>query len=248
MNRLRGLTQNGQIALYALEPVAFWDRCPNSRRFLAPPRRRYLSFLATQGVSIRSLFETAGYRPVERTNDTSLNRRLSFYDSTRYLTAEVYLDVFEMYQSLDLSELFDFDRLSLTDIFNEKTPPETYLALIRLQLVEMPEEALRDLAALFLDHKLSMEEEQGSIHVLPIARLCSVDWPWYKTVSMNLDRLVFFAQGYLPLQEQTLVIERVRILEQAIKSNPKSLQWRARAVRGESVKWHETPQALPSPQ
>ena len=58
---------------------------------------------------------------------------------------------------------------------------------------------------------------------------------------MNLEQLVYFAEGSLLPAERNVVIERARRLKSSLDATSKSLRWQARARLGESMRWYETP-------
>jgi hypothetical protein len=138
-----------------------------------------------------------------------------------------------------------YHRLDLTPFLVQQgnTLSETALCLIRLQLVEMPESGLRELCALLLDHDLSRGIEKDKIDVSQIARLCSDHWGWYKTVTINLERIATFALNLLTASEQATIGERARRIGKLIEETPKSLRWQARARLGEGVRWYDIPAA-----
>jgi hypothetical protein len=117
----------------------------------------------------------------------------------------------------------------------------TPLLLLHLQRFEMNDPVFFDLCVLLLEHDLSVGPENEKIDASQITRLCADDWGWYKTVTMNLDRVEEYAARVTKGDEQAIVVERARRIKQSIKGAPKSLRWQTRARIGESVRWYETP-------
>jgi hypothetical protein len=97
------------------------------------------------------------------------------------------------------------------------------------------------LCALLLDHDLSMGVEKSKLDVSQITRPCSEHWGWYKTVTMNLDRVVSFAGNVLPAGEQATLVGRAQRIRKTIEGAPKSLRWQTRARLGESMRWYDMP-------
>ncbi len=223
-----------QVTLVAMDPVALWECCPGTRHWIAQPQKRYLDFLATsaQGAALVRFFEQMGYQANQRFNSIHGNRRLHFHHPLRALSINVFLDAFEMYHRLDLKP-----ELAHKETFIS----ETALALIRLQQVEMDHAGLSDLGALFLEHDLSLSHKKGKLDSARITQLCADDWGWYKTVTMNLERLIGYAEDALPPPERDKVMERARILLTSLQAAPKSLRWQTRASLGETLRWYETP-------
>ncbi len=233
-NRLTESAKNSQITLCAIDPISIWQCCPQTRKLVATPEKRYLDFAsrASQSDAVARLFERMGYQSNQRFNEMYGTRRLNFLHSVRDISADVYLDAFEMYHRLDLTALLSQEATIL---------PETPLALFRLQLVEMPSSALSELCALLLEHELSVGPEEEKIDASEVTRVCADDWGWYKTVTTNLDQLVTFAPTALSPSESDTVIDRVQRLRQSIDGAPKSLRWQTRARIGETMRWYETP-------
>ena len=183
---------------------------------------------------ITRLFDQMGYAPNQRFNSVHGNERLHFDDLLRNISADIYLDTFAMYHRFDIRPLLATGAALL---------PETYLALIRLQLAEITDAGLSDLCALFLGHKLTHAPEKDSIDETQISRVCADDWGWYRTVKMNLDRLIEFADNHLESSARENLVNQARQIRTGIEAAPKSLRWLARARIGEGVRWYETPQS-----
>jgi predicted regulator of Ras-like GTPase activity (Roadblock/LC7/MglB family) len=223
-----------QVTLVAMDPVALWECCPETRHLIAQPQKRYLDFLAAsaQGTALVRFFEQMGYQANQRFNSIHGNRRLHFHHPLRALSINVFLDAFEMYHRLDLK----------TELAQKGTSvSETALVLIRLQQVEMDPAGLSDLCALFLEHDLSLSHKKGKLDSARITQLCADDWGWYKTVTTNLERLIGYAEDALSSPERDKVMERARILLTSLQAAPKSLRWQTRASLGETIRWYETP-------
>lgn len=137
-----------------------------------------------------------------------------------------------MYHTLDLIPFLTLEDAPL---------PETALFLLQLQFVEMPNEVLRGLGAMLFQHELSLSTEPGKIQLPVITRLCADDWGWYKTATLNLQRLMAFVLKTFSEDEKTLVIGRAARIVQAIEEVPKSSSWQARARLGESTPWYNVP-------
>ncbi len=233
--RLVSAANSAQVKLCVMDPIALWARSNSTRSRVAQPKKRYMEILALsdQANLVPRVFERVGYQPNQRFNAANGVRFLNFNEQTRKISVVVLLGAYDMYHRVDLSGIF---------AQNETVMTETGLALIRLQMVEMADPELDELSALFLEHDLSAGSEKGKIDATQITRLCSDDWGWYRTVSMNLARLQAFASRALAPSEETLVVGRIRRLREGIDSAPKSLRWQTRARLGDSVKWYETPQ------
>ncbi len=225
---------SAQLSLWIMDPIALWHRCQGRRRLLTVPQQRQMNLAgqAAQLAQITQLLGNLGYQRKTPTNAPPTTRRLLFANSQKSISVILWLDTFEMYHRFDLKPLLHA---------NDPIALPTVLALTRLQLVEMPDEALSDLAALFIEYDVSLVPKANQIDASQITALCVDDWGWYKTISMNLEQLIYFAEDSLLLAERNAVIERARRLKSGMDASPKSLRWQARARLGETVRWYETP-------
>ncbi len=225
-----------QTILREMSALAIWLRCPQARARLVAPEKKHLEFAgrASQRDPIRRAFEAVGYQTNLSPDEFRSAPRLSFANPARGVTAEIYLDTFAMYHQLDLAPFLTPEDAPLA---------ETALLLLRLQLVEMTETGLREIGALLHMHEISARAEPGKIDLTQITRLCADQWGWYKTATMNLQRILPFAVKSIPSGDNTIVVERAARIRQAIEDAPKSLRWQTRARLGENVRWYDVPAA-----
>lgn len=223
-----------KIDLHVLESLAIWHLISRAHSVLAPLNKRQIVFAghSAQGDAITHLFEELGYKANQRFNAFYGSRRLNFSHSKFDLVADVYLDAFSMFHRFDMNGYVSEDDFAL---------PATALLLSRLQMVEWSDGALREICALLFECDLSVGNEKGKIDASQITRLCAEDWGWFKTVSINLERVTALAPTWLGPEDRTVVVERAQRLRQSIVNAPKSLRWQTRARLGESVRWYETP-------
>ena len=233
--RIIDAASSEQVRLCVMDPIALWARLNTARARVAQPQKRHMDFLARSNqanLAIR-LFERLGYQPNQRFNASRGTRYLNFYEPGRLTSINVFLDAYDMYHRVDLTSVL---------AQNETLMTETGLTLIRLQLVEITNADLNELAALFLEHELSAGSEKGKIDATQITRICADDWGWYRTITMNLDKLQAFVAKERKLAPEALITERLGRLRPGIDAAPKSLRWQTRARIGDSVRWYETPQ------
>ncbi len=235
--RLISAANSAQLRLCVMDPIALWARTKYARARVAQPQKRQLDFLASsdQANLVSRVFDRVGYQANQRFNSMNATRFLNFNETARQISVIVFLNTYEMYHRIDFSNVL---------AQNESIMTETGLALMRLQNVDITVQGLDELCALFLEHELSAGHEKDKIDAAQITRLCADDWGWYRTVTMNLDRLQAFAPRELSPSEETRIVDRIRRLGQSIEGAPKSFRWQTRARLGDGVRWYETPQAL----
>ncbi|MCI0474705.1 MAG: hypothetical protein L0Y55_00505 [Anaerolineales bacterium] len=231
-----GEAEKSKAILRVMNSLAIWSCCPNARALLLPPEKKQLDFAArsAQRESIRRALERGGYQTNQSPDEFFASPRLYFTNFSRGIFAEIHLDKFAMYHQFDLTPFLAQEGATLA---------ETALALLRLQLVEMPEAGLRELNALLLEHDTSPRGEPGKIDLSAIARLCADDWGWYKTVTMNLQRVMAFAVKTITSDDKIIVVERAERIHQAVEHAPKGIRWQTRARVGDSMRWYDLPPA-----
>jgi hypothetical protein len=122
----------------------------------------------------------------------------------------------------------------------------TDLLLSKLQIVELNEKDAQDVLYLCSAYPVSDGDEPGTIGLDRIRSIVGNDWGWWRTATMNVDRITALAsgagQGLVPVGGQHHAIEQLGVLRTAMESAPKSLRWKARARVGERVRWYEMPE------
>ena len=190
-----------------------------------------------EGRQAKAALLELGYVPNDSFNALHGDRRLLFYDKVNGRQLDVFVGVFSMCHTLDLSGRLTLlpDTLCVAD-----------LMLTKLQIVEINAKDLVDAAQLLRNHELGRADQPGLDHV-SLDRLCAVtstDWGWYTTMSDNLAKLVTFAQDALAGPGRSAVAGRAQAIQQAIDQAGKSLRWKARARLGRRSPWYELPEEV----
>lgn len=235
--RAISLAGERKVILRALGSVAVMLHCPSAAYITVPFTMRELDFAiyGRQRPQISEILESLGYEPHRRFNALQGRKRLRFFHPEKEILVHVFVDAFEMCHKLNFA-----NRLHLDEV----TIPVADLLLSKLQVVEMNEEELREIYALVYDHELGDQADPEKIDTAFIVNLCSDDWGWYKTVTMNIERAMALAGDLLGEQEQEVFLARIGRLKQLIEGSPKSLRWQLRARIGESTRWYEMPEEL----
>jgi hypothetical protein len=125
----------------------------------------------------------------------------------------------------------------------------TDLLLSKLQIVELNEKDAQDVLYLCSAYPVSDGDEPGTIGLDQIRRIVANDWGWWRTATMNVDRITALArgdgQGLVPAGGQHHAVEQLGVLRAAMETAQKSLRWKARARVGERVRWYEQPEETP---
>jgi hypothetical protein len=105
--------------------------------------------------------------------------------------------------------------------------------------VQINEKDIIDTIMLLLEHRLG-DEDGDVINVGLVARVCSKDWGWWRTLTMNLEKVAQMATTYQALSEpdKARVADQVRDIRARIDAEPKSVGWKMRAKIGDRKKWY----------
>ncbi len=123
------------------------------------------------------------------------------------------------------------------------------LLLTKLQIVELNEKDAQDVLYLCSAYPVRDGDEPGTIGLDRIRPIIGNDWGWWRTVTLNLNRIIALAGGdgqrLVPAGGKHDAIEQLAVLSKAIETAPKSLRWKARAKVGDRVRWYEMPEETP---
>jgi len=75
-----------------------------------------------------------------------------------------------------------------------------------------------------------------------ICRLLDSDWGFWKTVTLNLDRVAAYIHEDLNSASYSKALSSVEALRNRLDDSPKSLLWKLRGAIGERVTWYEVPE------
>jgi hypothetical protein len=125
----------------------------------------------------------------------------------------------------------------------------TNLPLTKLQIVELNEKDAQDVLYLVSAYPVKNGDEPGEIGLDRILPLVGNDWGWWRTVTLNLERVTALADGdgrmLVPEGAKHDAGGQLSLLSKAIETAPKSQRWKARANVGERVRWYEMPEETP---
>jgi hypothetical protein len=205
----------------------------------APLRRKYgdLDFVISSRnrPAVQKMFEVLGYEANERFNLLQGDQRLLFYDNPNGRQVDIFIDRMKMCHVIDLR-----DRLGV----NGPSLAPADLLLSKMQIYEINQKDLVDLAALILDHPVADNDDEA-INARYIARLTSEDWGLYRTLQLNTERLLAMLHD-LDVQRE-VIQHRLDELWAEIERHPKSMKWKMRSRVGDRMSWYELPEEVRKP-
>jgi hypothetical protein len=188
-----------------------------------------------RGDRAESLLTRLGYAANKAFNLLNGDRRLLFFDSDHDRQIDVFVGRFHMCHTIPLGE-----RLSLEPV----TIPLAELLLTKLQIVQMNQKDVRDIAALLLDHPAG-EGDTETVNLPRVSSLCCDDWGLWRTVLVSLDKVEEHSAGFgLEADALRTLRDRVALLRAALHDGPKSTRWKLRAKVGERILWYDLPEEV----
>ncbi len=193
---------------------------------LSSDRRQLTQFLADRGYVADKTF-----------NALYGHKQLYFQSAETGRSLDVLVDRLHMCHTVEFK-----DRLRRMPV----TLDLTDLLLSKLQIVELNEKDAQDVLYLCSAYPVREGDEPGTIGLDRIRPIVGNDWGWWRTFTLNLDRITALAsgdgQGLVPAGGKYHPVEQLAALSKAAEAAPKSLRWKARARVGERVRWYETPE------
>jgi hypothetical protein len=225
------------ITAQTIGGLGVFMRCPSAS--LSPLERAYkdIDLVTTRSMTQRLgvLLEGLGHAPDKRFNAITAGQRMFFWDERNSRQLDVFIDRFEMCHTFDLR-----DRLKIDP--SAPTLPLADLLLTKMQVVEVNQKDLQDMAALLQDHPFT-DDEQG-INIKYITGLTGSDWGLQHTLEKTIERLSR-EDALTSLKGQTprfSLSDQLKRLFDAMQAAPKSIGWKVRSKIGEKKRWYELPE------
>jgi len=182
-------------------------------------------------LALPDLMVSLGYTEDARLNALHGRVRNVFFgqDEAMAWEADFFFDQLPMCHVLDFSGRLDLDPFTLSPVD---------LLLGKLQIVELNEKDVLDIASLLATHPVGTEGD-GVIDVRRIVDLTRTDWGLFHTVEMNLDRTAGrLGQFGLDDPWRSRAAEAMDEIRLKIHMAPKSPRWKLRERVGERVRWY----------
>lgn len=207
--------------------------CPSGAALLSTFHRTYadidLAGYRRESRETGGLLAGLGYAEDREVFIASEGRRGLFDDPSTGIHVDVFYDRLEFCHPIPLNGRLAGD---------SPTIPLAELLLSKLQVVKINEKDAVDTILLLLDHELA-SGDSDVVDAGRVARLCAADWGLWRTVTLNLDKVVALARSYPQLDPaaRDRVESQVSALAARLAAEPKTFGWRARARIGERKQW-----------
>lgn len=196
-----------------------------------------LASVSSASRALSTFLEEQGYLPDQTFNALYGRKQLFFAHDENGRALDVMIDQLEMCHTVEFKDRIESMpyTLSLLD-----------LLLSKLQIVELNEKDAQDVLYLLSAYSVAESDEPSVIDLRVFRQILGNDWGWWRTVTMNLERIETLADGersrLVPAQARLDPREQLRRLQQAADEAPKSLRWKMRARVGDRVRWYRTPE------
>lgn len=235
LKRILKASEEKGILLRVIGSLAFQMHCPQFGHLQAAMGRAYTDIdfgaYSKQTKLIKDLMASLGYTENREVFIVSEGER-SIFDKPE---AGLYVDVF--YEKLDFCHaIYWKDRLEV----DSPTIPLAEMLLEKMQIVQINEKDVIDTIMLLLEHPLG-DIDKETINIKRVAAICAADWGFWRTVTMNLEKVRALAHHYPQLsdEQKARVESQVKDAMARLEQEPKSMGWKLRARVGDRVKWYK---------
>ena len=184
-------------------------------------------------------FAQEGFLGDRKFNTLHGDRQMYFTTADGKTSVDVIMDRLNMCHVLELADRIDRlpDTLDVAD-----------LLLTKLQVVELNEKDVHDILHLLCGYPVRAGDEPKTLGLDRIGTVVAGDWGWWRTVTMNLDKVAHFAE-----EEHSDLVPEARTFEPADQARrlraccdevPKPMKWKLRAKVGERVQWYRLPEEV----
>lgn len=233
--RVADAMDQANVPLRLIGGIAIWLRCPSAEK--PPLQRNYVDLdllgLSNRSVEIKHFLIGLGYEADKFFNSLHGRTRMLFHDIENERQVDVLFNEMNMCHKLDFRSRINVDAHTL---------PIADLLLTKLQIVEVNPKDITDLFTLFSDHAIG-DQDGEMINGRYIAHLVADDWGLYRTIQLNLDRILE-RTSEMPQVGPYAIESQVQALRDKIDSQPKSVRWKVRARVGDRVRWYELPEEV----
>ena len=209
-----------------------------------PPRTRAgqdLDFgsVRSSRKALTEMLAEEGYVGDRNFNALYGDKQLYFTHADTGLALDVMIDRLHMCHTVEFAERATVMPYTLSP---------TDLLLSKLQIVELNAKDLDDILRLLVSFALDASDGSDVIDLRVIRDLVGDDWGWWKTISLNLERIrIALGDGSVPVPEGGPMdpAAAVQRLAATLEEAPKSRRWKLRDRIGERKRWYERPEETP---
>jgi len=225
------------IAVRLLGGMAVRVLCPDF-----PPRPAAglqdidLASVTSSRKALQNFLIQQGHQPDKTFNALYGHKQLYFVSAVSGRPIDVLIDKLAMCHELEFSG-------RITRMPYTLDPLDVLLS--KLQIVKLNEKDVRDIVYVLSGYPVREGAEAGTISLDLYRPIVGDDWGWWRTVTMNLDKI----RGLVGDQPQLVPpgatydpAAQSAALAAAAEDAPKSRRWKMRARLGDRVRWYQEPE------
>jgi hypothetical protein len=189
--------------------------------------------------ALTEMLSDEGYVGDRNFNALYGDKQLYFTHAESGLAIDVMIDRLHMCHTVEFAERATVMPYTLSP---------TDLLLSKLQIVELNAKDLDDCLRLLVTFELRESDDPDVIDLRVIRALVGDEWGWFKTISLNLDRIrAALADGSVTVPEAGRLdpAAAMQTLSETLERAPKSRRWKLRDRVGERKRWYEVPEETP---
>jgi hypothetical protein len=195
-----------------------------------------LASVTSSRKALQNFLLNQGHQPDKNFNALYGHKQLYFVSALSGRPIDVLIDKLAMCHELDFK-----DRIARMPY----TLDPLDVLLSKLQIVKLNEKDVRDIVYLLCAYPVRDGTDTGTISLDFYRPVVGEDWGWWRTVTMNLDKirgLVAEKPELVPAGASYDPAAQAAALCAAAEDAPKSRRWKLRARVGDRVRWYQEPE------
>ena len=223
------------LTLRVLGSLAFHLHCPKFHHLQKEMGRAYTDIdyagYHAQAGKIGPFLARLGYKEDLEVNTYFAGERLIYNNPANGLHVDIFFDKLNFCHEVNWVGRLGVDQPTL---------PLAEMLMEKMQIVKINEKDIIDTLMLLLEHPLGDSDDE-TIHIGRISKLLANDWGFWRTMTMNLEKVAHLGMEYEQLtpDEKEHLASQVELALRRINAEPKSVGWKLRSKVGDRVKWYQ---------
>jgi len=195
-----------------------------------------LASVTSSRKALQNFLVAQGHQPDKNFNALYGHKQLYFVSAFSGRPIDVLIDKLSMCHDLEFSG-------RITRMPYTLDPLDVLLS--KLQIVKLNQKDVRDIVYLLSGYPVRDGAEAGTISLDLYRPIVGDDWGWWRTVTMNLDKIVGLVADQPELVPPGATYDpatQSAALAAAAEDAPKSRRWKMRARLGDRVRWYQEPE------
>lgn len=221
------------VTMRVIGSIAFRIKAPEYKH-IQYKNQRYLTDVDFVTYSkhitrVQDMFFSLGWTENQNVLRLFGDKRRIFYHPEEDIHSDIFIDKLRFCHPVDFRKRLELDHptISLIDLLLEK-----------LQIVEINKKDLVDIMLLIRKYPVSHQPQKDAVNIEHLSKICAKNWGWWKTATLNLNKVLQFAESYLQEDDAKIVIERINKIIDTIQTRRKTICWKLRNMIGEKMKWY----------